>query len=548
MALTRSDNPRPWHRYAVGIRSGAIPACAAMRKTVERYFAEIVRDDVYLDETEAARVLHFCKFITHHKGELAGQPFKVEDWEAFILVNALCMKWRDTGFNKYREIFVFVPRKNGKTFIASTFSNYLLIADPGQHDLFTYAKTAGQARLAFDGCKQQIQQSKALSKRAKVFAHHVDSPASKSRLKPISSNTGGNEGLGGSSVCDELHTHPDGELFSVMQLAMAARRRAWHFIITTAGTSTTSFCKQFYDQCKQSTSETLFSAIYELDDPSEMDDPTQWIKANPNLGVSVFADEIANSMETARLIPSQWAEFQTKRFNRFTSGEQEFISAADWAACHIPDESSPIERQPVYVGIDLSAASDITSVYCVQPTGAIGEVRVWGYNFLPRAALERGKKNAGIYAEWVREGHLTIAGERTIDYEHIERKIYELAEIYDLQSVSFDPWNCNQTLTRLESNGIPVEKVRQGFISLSAPTKALQVAVIQQKVIHGDDPILNWAIGNVCLATDAAANIKVDKLKSESKVDPVAALLNAYRTWSLEAEQGQIDEAWSVAI
>ncbi|MDH1450749.1 terminase TerL endonuclease subunit, partial [Aeromonas caviae] len=110
------------------------------------------------------------------------------------------------------------------------------------------------------------------------------------------------------------------------------------------------------------------------------------------------------------------------------------------------------------------------------------------------------------------------------------------------------PWNCNQTLTRLESNGIPVEKVRQGFISLSAPTKALQVAVIQQKVIHGNDPILNWAIENVCLATDAAANIKPDKAKSENKIDPVAALLNAYRTWSLEAEQGQIDAAWSVAI
>lgn len=548
MALTRSDD-RPWHRYALAIRNGAIPACAAMKKTVERYFAEIVRDDVYLDEDEAARVLHFCKFITHHKGELAGQPFTVEDWEAFILVNALCMKWRDTGFNKYREIFVFVPRKNGKTFLASTFANYLLIADPGQHDIFTYAKTAGQARLAFDGCKQQIQQSKALSRRAKVFAHYVDSPASKSRLKPVSSNTGGNEGLGGSSICDELHTHPDGEMFSVMQLAMAARRRAWHFIITTAGTSTVSFCKQYADQCKASTSESLFSAIYELDDPaSEMDDPSMWIKANPNLGVSVFADEIAASMETARMIPSQWSEFQTKRFNRFTSGESEFIASSDWAACYKPDECAPVEHQPVFVGTDLSAASDITSVYVVQPTGATGEVRIWGYNFLPRAALERGKKNAGIYAEWVRDGHITIAGDRTIDYEAVENLIYDLAERFDVQSVSFDPWGANQMLTRLEANGIPVEKVRQGFITLSAPTKALQVAVIQEKVIHGNDPVLTWAVSNVALSTDAAANIKADKLKSENKIDPVAATLNAYRTWSLEAEQGQVGEVWSVVI
>lgn len=546
MALTRSDDPRPWHRYALDIRSGAIPACAAMKKTVERYFSEIVRDDVFLCETEAAKVMHFCKYVTHHKGELAGQPLKIEDWQAFILVNLICMRWRDTGYRKYRCGVILVPRKSGKSVTASLLGNYMLIADPGQHDIFCAASTQQQARLVFDGCAAQIQQSKAMAKRSKVFAHHIDS--GNSRIRPVSSKVGSLEGLGPSLVLlDELHTHPNGDLWSVLELGMAARRNALLFCISTAGTSTVSFAKQIYDQMKNP-SESQFACLYELDDPAEIDDPTTWIKSNPNLGVSVFADEMAASMATARLIPSQWSEWQTKRMNIWTSGEQEFISAADWATCYKPDECAPIERQPVYVGIDLSAASDITSVYCVQPTGAVGEVRVWGYNFLPRAALERGKKNAGIYAEWVREGHLTIAGERTIDYEHIERKIYELAEHYDLQSVSFDPWNCNQTLTRLESNGIPVEKVRQGFISLSAPTKALQIAVIQQKVIHGDDPILNWAIANVCLATDAAANIKPDKQKSENKIDPVAALLNAYRTWSLEAEQGQIDAAWSVAI
>ncbi|WP_413693942.1 terminase large subunit [Psychromonas sp. KJ10-2] len=452
------------------------------------------------------------------------------------------MKWKETGFNKYREAFVFVPRKNGKSFLCSVFANYLLIADKGQHDLFTYAVNAQQARLVFDGAKQMIVQNKALKKRSKVMAHHIDHTKTNSRLKPVSSNSGGNEGLGGTAIGDELHTHPDSSMFDVMQLSMAARRKAWHFIITTAGTNTTSFCKQYYDQCKTIESESTFTAIYELDDEKEIEQPETWIKANPNLGISVYSEEIADTLEKARTIPHRYSEVLTKRFNIWRNGEQEFIAEKDWLACYKPKECKPSNELPVFIGIDLSSASDISAVWCVQGTGASGEVRIWGKCYLPSSALERGKKNSEIYQQWVRQGHLTVAGDRTVDYEHIERDIHSLCDQYDVHSVSFDPWNSNFLLTRLESHGVPVEKVRQGFISLSPPTKALQVAVMQEKVIHDNNPILNWAVGNVTLSTDAAANIKPDKMKSENKIDPVAALLNGYRTWMLETESGELSD------
>lgn len=531
-----------YHQYALDVQSGKIPVCEQMEKTIARYFSDLERDDIYFDHDEAERVLKFCGFITHHKGALAGQPFKVEPWEAFILCSVICWKWKATGLRRFKEALVFIPRKNGKTFLSSVVANYFLMCDPKQQDISCYAINAQQARLAFDGAKKMVSHNKVLKKRASIWAHKLEHKKTNSIFEPVNAKAGSQEGRNDSiMICDELHTHPDSSMFDVMTLGAASRQESTHFIITTAGTDTTSFCKQFYEQCKTIEADTTFTAIFELDDESEIETPDKWIKANPNLGVSVFESEITDTLEKARNIPHRYSEVLTKRFNLWRNGEQEFISEKDWKKLNTPDDK-PSRETPTYIGIDLSSASDITAVWCVQSTGEVGQVRVWGKCYLPQSALERGKKNSEIYQQWVRQGWLEIAGDRVIDYEKVENGILELCDTFNVESVSFDPWNSNFLITRLESQGIETEKVRQGFVSLSPPTKALQVAVIQEKVIHDNNPILNWAIGNVSLSEDAAGNIKPDKKKSQNKIDPVAAMLCGYRTWMLEQEQGEISE------
>ena len=527
-----------YHQYALDIRSGVIPACASIRQAVERYFSDLERNDIYLDHHEATDLLHFCSFITHHKGPLAGQSFHVEPWEQWVLVNAICWRWRENDLRRFREAFIFIPRKNGKTFLSSVIANYFLLRDKGQQDIACYAVNGQQARLAFDGAKQMCLQNKAMKKRSVIMAHKLKHIKSNSNFQPVNAKAGSQEGRNDSvAICDELHTHPDSSMYDVMTLGMAARPEALHVIISTAGTDTASFCKQYYDQCKTVESDTTFTAIYELDSEKEVNQPHCWVKANPNLGVSVFETEIHDTLTKAKHIPHRYSEVLTKRFNLWRNGAEEFISLDDWNRGYLKNECSPVKSQPVFIGIDLSSASDITALWCVQPTGKTGEVRIWGKCYLPARALEQGRKNSEIYRQWVHMGYLTIAGERTVDYEYIEQDIYMLAENHRVESVSFDPWNSNQMLTRLEANGVPVEKVRQGFITLSPATKALQTAVINRLVIHDNNPILNWAIGNVTLTTDAAGNIKPDKQKSHNKIDPVAALINAYRTWMLEQEQ-----------
>ncbi|MGO2509049.1 MAG: terminase large subunit [Vibrio hibernica] len=535
-----------YHQYALDVQSGVIPACKAIKGAVSRYFDDLARDDIYLDHIEAERFLRFSTLATHFKGELTGQAFVIEPWEAWILVNAICWKWKGTNHNKHREIFVFVPRKNGKSFICSLFANYLLLVDDAQHDVFSYAMNATQARLVFDGAKQMINQSKPMRKRAQVWAHHIDHTPTNSRFKPICANSGGNEGLGGSSICDEYHTHPDDSMHSVMQLSMAARKRAWHFTITTAGTSMISACHEYYDYCKNVAtgvieSDSVFAAIYELDDEKEIEQPSLWVKANPNMGVSIYEDELTDTITKAKAIPSKWTEVLVKRFNIWRNGESEFISLDKWQQCH-NSKIAFSKHDTAFIGLDLSSHCDLTALWLVVPTGETGAVKIKGQCYLPSAALEQGKKNAEAYQRWADRGYITIIQGDTIDYEFIERDIYDLCERFNVQSVAFDPWNSNQMITRLESNGVETEKVRQGFVSLSPTTKALQTAILQGKIEHDNNPVLNWAMGNVVLSHDAADNVKPDKSKSQNKIDPVAALINAYRTWMLEEEQGEISE------
>ncbi|MBD1388437.1 terminase large subunit [Neiella sp. HB171785] len=527
-----------YHQYAADVKAGAIPVCNAIQQAVDRWFADFERGDLLFDEQAADRTIKFAGLCRHVKGPLHGQPFKVEPWQAWILANIVGWKWADSGLRRFREVSIWVPRKNGKSFLASVIADYFLLADSSQHDIFSYASTSEQARIVFDAAKQMVGYSKPMKQRAQVYAHYIDDPKTNSRFKPMAFKSSSAEGLNPSvAIADEIHVHADGTMFDTMALGMGARPEALHLVISTAGSNMASFGYEYYQQCKAANADSTFTACYELDDPESADDETQWLKANPNLGVSVFVEELRDTMAKATSSPARYNEILVKRFNVWRNGDQEFVTHKQWQDCYDPEcVEAWSDTLPTYIGVDLSNVSDITAVWLVQPTGATGEVRTKGFCYLPEAALERGRKNADFYNLMHRQNRLRVTKGTTVDYGQIERDILALCEQHNVISLAFDPWNASNMITRLEAQGIETEQVRQGFATQSPVTKSLQTAILQQAVKHDGNPLLTWAIGNCVLDTDAAANVKPTKAKSQNKIDPLAALLNAYRTWMLEQE------------
>ncbi len=196
----------------------------------------------------------------------------------------------------------------------------------GQQDIYTAAVSRDQARIVFDDARQMCLLSRPLRKRVNIQAHKVIHPKTNSLLKPLAAKAATIEGTNPSlAIVDEYHLHPDNGVYSALELGMGARPEGLLFAITTSGSNVVSACKQHYDYCCQildgeEVNESMFVLIYELDDESEVDDPAMWIKANPNIDVSVDREKLASTIQKARGIPSQWVEMLTKRFNIWCQG------------------------------------------------------------------------------------------------------------------------------------------------------------------------------------------------------------------------------------
>jgi phage terminase large subunit-like protein len=124
-------------------------------------------------------------------------------------------------------------------------------------------------------------------------------------------------------------------------------------------------------------------------------------------------------------------------------------------------------------------------------------------------------------------GLVELTPGNVVDHMYIREKINQMAGVYDLARVGYDPWNAIQLVTQLMDDGVPLSEFRQGFASMSAPTKHLEAIVLGGKIAHGGNPVMRWMVSNVMLKTDPAGNVKIDKSKSTEKVDGVVALVMA---------------------
>ena len=296
-----------WHEYAEGVKNGKITACKRLKQAVKRYFSDLENSLYTFDPEVVERFIAFSRVCPHVKGAMRGSPIELEPWQQFAFACILGFKVKATGRRKYTSAFIEVPRKNAKSTVAAILANWFLVMENGQQDIYTAAVSRDQARIVFDDARQMCLLSRPLRKRVNIQAHKVIHPKTNSLLKPLAAK----------AIVDEYHLHPDNGVYSALELGMGARPEGLLFAITTSGSNVVSACKQHYDYCCQildgeEMNESMFVLIYELDDESEVDDPAMWIKANPNIDVSVDREKLASTIQKARGIPPQWVEMLTK--------------------------------------------------------------------------------------------------------------------------------------------------------------------------------------------------------------------------------------------
>lgn len=544
----RPPKHHPADKYIMDVLSGKVIACQWVRKACQRHLDDLehgAERGIYFDAAAGQHAIDFFQFIRHSKGEWAGQVVTLEPWQQFIIY--VLFGWQRTdGTRRFRTAYLEVARKNGKSTTLSGVGLYLLDADgePGA-EVYTAATKRDQARITHGEATRMVKSSPSLRKRLRVLRDSITVPGTAGKFEPLGRDSDSMDGLNvHGAIIDELHAHKTRDLWDVLETGTGARRQPMMVAITTAGFNRQSLCFEMHELVTKildgtAQNDDVFGIIYTIDPDDDWRNEKCWIKANPNLGVSVKLGDLRAQAKMAQLVPSQLNAFLRLRLNVWTTSSSKWIDAEKWAACSAPVDADGLRGRVCYGGLDLSTSTDISAFVLVFPPTRDDEP----YQVLPRFWIpddnmhQRTRDDAVPYETWVRMGWLKTTPGNVIDYGYITAEIEELADMYDVKEVGFDPWNATATSNTLQADGLEMVQVRQGFASLSAPMKFLETLILRGDIAHGGNVPLAWMAGNLVAEMDAPGNIKPSKAKSTERIDGVVALIIALSRAMLHQEK-----------
>jgi phage terminase large subunit-like protein len=512
----------------------------------------------HFDREKAQAALDFFPaYLVHLKGPKAGQPFELEPWQAAIIANLF--GWiRADGTRRFREAFIYVPRKNGKTALAAGLVCLVLFTD-GEAGAECYSSAADreQARLCFEAARGMIERSPELSQAAKLYRYAI--LVGSASYKAISAEAGTKHGFNSHLVVnDELHAQKTRELTDVLATSTGARSQPLIVHITTADYEREgSICneKLKYARGVRDNSQTsrkgipdpaFLPVVYEATAKDDWRDPKTWKKANPNLGISVSLDYLRAECEKAQAIPSYTNTFKRLHLNLQTKQQTVWLDTAKWDASGKPFDMADLDGEPCAGALDLSAKIDLTAwVKAFWHKDADGE-RTGGVVLVPRfwipeeTAWRREKENGIPYSAWHEAGFIDFTPGDIVDYDLIEEAVKADAERYEIREIAYDPWNATQVVTHLAAHGLELVEFPQTLKHFNDPTKEFGRLVNAGTLHHGHHPVLTWNAGNVEVWADANGNIRPVKPKnSPNKIDGiVAGIMATARLLALDAEEG----------
>ena len=503
-----------------------------VRKAVERWHADLHREDLFFDEKAFNRIVRFSREFKHYKGEKAGQRFEPEDWQLFIFANIIGLKRKESGKRKYTYADIYVPRKNGKTYLAAILSAYFLLKDgEAGPEVYTAAVDQAQARLCYDASAEIIKNS-IFATDTKPYQWGMKSLKNAGVFKPLSKDTKNKDGLNiSAAICDERHAWPTTEIYDVIKTGMGARSQPMLLSISTAGTDTSypyfadiEVYKDILLGVKEK--DNHFLLLFCPDEGDAWDDPETWKKVNPNLGVSLSFDYMRNECDEAKLRGGTYlVAFQTKNLNMWVDAPDVWIPDEDIEANNAAFDMSLLSGAQCYVGIDLASKTDLTATAFFFPKYNVVRLMCT----IPEAKLQDHGAESDIvdYRLWQEQGWITVAPGKVLDEEWYMMQLFNELGKYDVRCIAYDPWGMWDLKHRFGKYESKLLEYTQSIRFMSVPTKDLEARVSRHELNFLGNPVIRWMFRNVVIYRDPNANIKLDKARSRNKIDGVVATVDA---------------------
>lgn len=523
------------------VKAGTIPACKFVKQAVERQRRNLrtwATSGPYLfDEEEAGEWCEFAEELPHIKGPLAGQNIRLEGWQCFILTTVFGWRKRSTGTRRFRRVYIEVPRGNAKSTLSSGVGLKAAFADgEGGAEVYSAATTRDQARIVFKDAQAMARRRPELCRElgVEVLAHDIVQSSTASKFTALASDSNSLDGLNiHFAAVDELHAHKTREVYDVLETGTGKRPQSMLWSITTAGSDRAGICYELRTYTTKVLSgviedESHFGIIYTIDDGDDWTDETSWRKANPNWGVSVQPDVVAQLAAKAMQMPAAQANFKTKHLDVWVNADQAWMDMRAWDRCADPDLT--IERfagEPCYIGLDLASKTDMAARVAIFPKVIDGQAHyyLFGRYFLPEQAIDDGRNSQ--YRGWATQDLVTVTPGDVLDFQAVEDDVLAISSAHQVAEVAYDPWQATQLAQRMQANGATTVEFRNTVGNFSAPMKELDALARSGRLHHNGDPVLTWMVSNVVCHTDAKENIYPRKERPENKIDGVIAAITA---------------------
>lgn len=537
--------------YVDGVLKGKIKAPRTIKLACERHKRDLKKKTIYFDERAANAAIRAIECFKHAKNQWQGSKVVLEPWQCFWVGSLFGWKWSDNDMRRFRTAYVKIPRKNGKSFIAICIALLMLAVDrePGAEVYLGATNKEDAHKLLFEPAKFIVQLCPSFKKRFGIrpSASALTIDKNLSSLKPVIRKPSD-----GSSphcaVVDEYHLHETSDQFEVFDTGMAARRQPLLLVTTTAGNDMSRPCYDFEIEVGkllegQYEDDTIFGLVFTMDEDDDWRDFENWEKVNPNLGITVDRKYLKSQHDKAKRDNSQQNKLRTKHGNEWVGSLKSWMNVLHWQRQSKPDLlEERFKHCSAHGHVDLASHKDAACINLTFKDGDEYFCKQW--YFVPHEAVYGDEANPK-YQQYVNSGDIIVTpGEKT-DQGFIEEKIKELHKEYHVLCWSFDDYQGDYIMTRLDNEGFPIVNYGATVKNFSNPMKLVDAMTTARTLYNDGNLCTIWMMGNVVAREDEKSNIfprKSNKNNPQCKIDGPVSIIATHGTWLQNDGEGSLSD------
>lgn len=526
------------YEYADAIRTGRVTVGKWIDAIYRILIAGLQEKKWYFDAKKANKAIKFIENFCHHS-EGRSDLLKLELWQKAI-VSAVFGIVDAGGFRQFREVFIMVARKNGKTLFAAAIIAYMTYLD-GEYGAKVYclAPKLEQADLVYDAFYQIVQSDDELDEMAKKRRSDIYIEQTNTSIRRLAFNSKKSDGFNPHlAVCDEIEAWPGEQglkQYEVMKSALGARKQPLILSISTAGyindgifdelvKRATAFLKGNSDEMR------LLPFLYMIDDVEKWDDIEEIKKANPNLGVSVSVEFYIEEIKIARLSLSKKAEFLCKYCNIKQNSSVAWLDFGDVEqACGAALTLDDFRGCYCVAGIDLSRTTDLTAASIVIERD--GKFYIFTQFFMPRDRMEQATEEENVpYGIFEKQGVLTVSGDHFVNYRDVYNWFVMLLKVYKIKPlyVGYDRYSAQYLIQDLQNSGFHTDDVFQGT-NLSPLLDEFEGKLKDGSVRIGNNNLLKSHLLNVAVQINSGDGRKKPvKIEQRMHIDGFVSVIDAF--------------------